>query len=523
MKKTPTVAYRQRLPWLLLPLSVLLLVALAACAPGLLNPPREAAELPGAPPTSEPMVMRAPTPTGEPYLGQVAPPSGDGNPTLTLWVEKPTARYEGALRELIDTFTARHQISVELVTVPPELLPDLVTTAATTTTFDLPDVVLAPLEYIPGWEEQGILDAEAATAILEELGPDSFDQEALQLVSRGGQVAAIPSDGWQQLLLYREDWFEEKDLPAPTDFEAMLTAAEVISDRTNLIYSFNMPTESSLVATTRAFEQMAIANGCQLIDDKGELLILEDVCRDALDYYRFLCNSYCPPGVQTEVSALNAYLSGRAGFIVATPWALAAIAGLDDDYRPTCPDCSTPGYLAENTGLVTTIEGRSAQASPQNLGVMTYLGITTAANTEAASTFAHFWFDEGYVDWLAIEPARKVPMRLGTPDEPERFLETWFELPLAGSDESIADLFGQEFAETLATDVVNANRWGYTQGEGALITTIFEDLTLSILLQELLSGYYDADRAAIEGYKRLVELIPDYEYYFDPEPTPENP
>ena len=47
-------------------------------------------------------------------------------------------------------------------------------------------------------------------------------------------------------------------------------------------------------------------------------------------------------------------------------------------------------------------------------------------------------------------------------------------------------------------------------------------MTLSILLQELLSGYYDADRAAIEGYKRLVELIPDYEYYFDPEPTPEN-
>lgn len=522
MKTVPTVARRKRLPWLLLPLSVLLLVALAACAPGLLNPPREAAQAPAAPPTAEPMVMRAPTPTGEPYLGQATLPRGTGNPTLTLWVEKPNARYEAALDELIEAFTARYQISVELVTVSSELLPELITTAATTATFDLPDVVLAPLEYVVGWEEQGILDAEAATAVLAELGPETFDQGALQLVSSGGQVAAIPSDGWQQLLLYREDWFAEKELPAPTDFEAMLTAAEVISDRTSLIYSFNMPTESSLVATTRAFEQMAIANGCQLIDDRGELQILEDVCRDSLEYYRLLCNSYCPPGVQTEVSALNAFLSGRAGFILTTPWALPAVAGLDDDYRPTCPDCDSPRYLAENTGVVTTIEGRSPQASPENLGEITYLGITTAADTEAASTFARFWFDEGYVDWLAIEPARKVPMRLGTADAPEQFVEAWYGLPLAGSNQTIADLFGREFAETLATNVVNLDRWGYTQGEGALITTIFEDLTLSILLQELLSGYYDADRAAIEGYKRLVELIPDYEYYFDPEPTPES-
>jgi multiple sugar transport system substrate-binding protein len=268
---------------------------------------------------------------------------------------------------------------------------------------------------------------------------------------------------------------------------------------------------------------MAIANGCQLFDEKGELLILEDVCRDSLEFYRFLCNSYCPPGVQTEVSALNAFLSGRAGLILTTPWALPAIAGLDDDYRPTCPDCDTAGYLAENTGVVTTIEGRSAQASPENLGEITYLGITTAADPEIAAAFARFWFEEGYLAWLAIEPARKAPMRLGTADEPDRFLEAWYELPLAGSEETIADLFGRDFAETLATGVVNPDRWGYLQGEGALITTLFEDLTLSILLQELLSGYYDAERAAIEGYKRMVELIPDYEYYFDPEPTPENP
>ncbi|MDT8304904.1 MAG: extracellular solute-binding protein [Anaerolineae bacterium] len=523
MNRSSYTANRRRIPWLLVSLSVLLLLALAACAPGLLNPPRAGSEAAAVPPTEPPLNLRAPTPTGEPFVQSTAAPRTTGaQRTLTFWVEKPSPGYEQALQDLVNDFSTRHDVHVELVTIPSDLLPDLVTTAATTTSFALPDVVLAPLEYVAGWAEEGILDAEAATILLEELGPATFDQDALALVRSGSEVAAIPSDGWQQLLLYRSDWFEDNDLAPPTDFEAMLTAAEVISDRTNLIYSFNMPTESSLVATTRAFEQMAIANGCQLFNARGELQILEPVCRDALEFYRFLCNSYCPPGVQTEVSALNAFLSGRSGFILTSPWALPAIAGLDEDYRPTCPDCSRPGFLAANTGIVTTFSGRSEEASPENLGAVNYLAVTSDGDQEAAAAFVDYWFNDGYLQWLAIEPARKVPMRRGMPGEPERFVEAWYELPLVPGGESLAEVFGAEVATTLASDIVNRNRWAYEQGEGALITSVFEELTLSILLQELLSGYYDSDRAAIEGYKRLVELIPDYEYYFDPEPTPES-
>jgi hypothetical protein len=69
--------------------------------------------------------------------------------------------------------------------------------------------------------------------------------------------------------------------------------------------------------------------------------------------------------------------------------------------------------------------------------------------------------------------------------------------------------------------VVNPERWGFGNGQGSLVSEVYESLMFSALLQELLSGYYSSDRAAIEGYKRLVELIPDYAYYVDPEPTPE--
>lgn len=468
--------------------------------------------------SEEPLVLPAPTATGEP-LAAADPVSQQQavNPTLTLWVNRSSPRYDQALRQMIDGFTARHNIHVELVTIAPDLLPDLVRRAFISDTTQLPDILLFPVGYAAGWAERGILDPSAAQAVIDDLDPQTFDPAALQLVDFEGQPAAIPSDGWQQLIVYRQDWFSENNLPPPDSFENVLSASEVISDRANLIYSFNMPTESSLRPTTLAFEQMAIANGCQLIDRRGELHILDPACRDALSFYRLLCNTYCPPGVQTEVSALNAYLSGRTGIIITSPGALPAIAGMDEDYTPTCPECETPGFLAGNTGIVTTLTGRMPEASAQNLGEISYLGITTVADGEAAAAFARYWFDEAYLTWLGVEPERKVPMRLGTPDEPTAFVDAWYELPFGSGSEPIAGVFSPELAQTLATDVVNTNRWGYSQGQGQLVTAIYEQLTVSILLQELLSGYYDSDRAAIEGYKRLVDLIPDYQYYIDPE------
>lgn len=474
---------------------------------------------------AEPLVLPAPTATGEPMTTEIsAAEQQPVNPTVTFWVNKSTPQYEAALEEMIADFSATNNIHVELVTIAPDLLPDLVRHAAVSRTAQLPDVLIFPLEYAVGWAARGILDPAAAQAVVDELGPETFDAEALQLVTVNGQAAAIPSDGWQQLLLYRSDWFEERNLPPPTSFEGMLSAADVISDRVNLVYSFNMPTESSLRATTLAFEHMAIANGCQLIDARGELQILSPACRDALTFYRFICNTYCPPGVQTEVSALNAYLSGRSGMILASPGVLAAIAGLDDRYPPTCPECEAPDYLAQNTAIVTGLTGRGpdAAAEPQNLGEIAYFGITPNADREAAAAFARYWFEEGYLTWLGVEPERKVPMRAGTQQDPDAYINAWSDLPFGAGGETVAEIFGSELAETLASDVVNANRWGYVQGQGQLITSIYEELTLSILLQELLSGYYDSDRAAIEGYKRLVELIPNYQYYVDPEPTPEN-
>jgi multiple sugar transport system substrate-binding protein len=412
---------------------------------------------------------------------------------------------------------------VELRFVPSSLLPTLVETAVSTDTYRLADVIIHPLEYSIGWAEQGVLDPAAASAALGQIGRESFNEAALGLVQTDGGIAALPSDGYHQLLLYRQDWFAERDLAAPDNYAAMIAAAEALYDRENLRSGFVIPTESNLLTTHQAFEHLAIANGCQLIDAAGEVLFLEPACQQAVNFYYNIVHQFSPIGVQTDTSARNAYLEGRTGIIMASPRILPMLAGLNADHRPACPECLTaPDFLARNTGIITAIRGQGETAA--GYGALTNLGITAGADRETAVAFADFWFNEGYENWLAVESERKVPLRLGTADEPDRFIATWGAQPLTGSDQSLTDIFGPEVVAQLRDGVAGTPRWAFRQGFGGLITTLAKDLTFSVVLQEMLSGYFNVDKTIFEVYNRVVGLLPDYQFpvILDPalEPTP---
>jgi len=517
------------LPLMLLPLMAL---ALAACRPALLDPPRlatVAARTDGASSDDDagPLLLPAPTPTGPaPGLSVEAPATPAGaeaapNPELIFWALQNSEEDVAALEALVREVGEQHAINVELFLVEPDLLPDLLQTAVVSPSYPMPHIVMTPLEYTAGWAAAGILDSVQAARIVDDLGRDTFDADALALVENGQGLAAIPSDGWQQLLIYRQDWFDERNLAPPLNYGAMISAGAAISSSVDLLAGFNIPTESSLVATTRIFEQIALANGCQIIDEKGELLLLMPACQEAIEFYRRMCNSFCPLGVQTEISVRNSYLEGRASMIMTTPEIMAQMAGLVQSQAASCPDCAEPDFLAQNSGIVTHLAGNRANGEGANLGNLTYLGITSAADPEIASTFLQYWFEDGYERWLAARPEMKAPLRRGTAANPERFIDSWYQLPMRPGSPTIAELYGQEVADQLVKQVVNPSRWGYGNGHGVLVSQIYEKLTYSILLQELLSGYYDSKRASIQGYKRLVDLIPNYQYYVDPEPTPE--
>lgn len=102
-------------------------------------------------------------------------------------------------------------------------------------------------------------------------------------------------------------------------------------------------------------------------------------------------------------------------------------------------------------------------------------------------------------------------MRLGTQSAPRQFIDAWGNQPLAGSSQTLASLYGEEVVAALRDGIATTGR-RLPQGQGELITTLYEELTLSIVLQEMLSGYFSTDTSIIEAYNRTIELIPNYAF-----------
>lgn len=497
---------------------------IAGCGVDLQNPPRLATATAQAatPARQENGVMELPAPTPTPSSEElpVIPPNpleeqaGGEIPTggLTVWVDEVSPEHKRVLDDLAAEFADQHGIDVAVQLVSPSLLPDLVSTGILSDT--LPDIVLHPIEFTAGWVDDGILDASAADEVVQGLGRDTFDPAAIELLTIGGQVAAVPSDGYHQLLLFRADWFDELNLRPPDTFEAMATAAERIFDPEAIISGLVIPTESNLVTTHQAFEQMALANGCELIDENGEVTILEPACQTAIQHYYTTINRFSPSGVQTDTSAVIALLTGRTGIIMTSPAILPSLAGLNPGAVPTCSECDESdggiNYLARNVGIITRISGPDGE--PVGFGNIRSLGITTAAEREHALAFAQFWFEAGYERWLAVEPERKVPMRLGTADEPRRYIDAWGTTPVGDSDLSLLDIYGPEVVAQLRDGIAAAPRWGLRQGYGELLTQLYDDYTISIVLQEMLSGYFDTETTLREAYRRTVEMIPNYAF-----------
>ena len=66
-------------------------------------------------------------------------------------------------------------------------------------------MIYHPLNRTLAWSEAGILDIAAASEVVDNLGESTFGSGVLNLVETDNGYAAVPSDGWTQLLVYRAD------------------------------------------------------------------------------------------------------------------------------------------------------------------------------------------------------------------------------------------------------------------------------------------------------------------------------
>ncbi len=424
--------------------------------------------------------------------------------TITFWSTETQPARAAATQLILDGFAEASGINVELVLTDENSLPNLMTAAVAAGT--LPDVVFHPIDFTLGWEQQGILDPDAATGVIEALGADTFAQGPLNLVGVDGGYAAVPTDGWGQLIVYRADWFEREGLAPPDTYANILAAAEALNDPANNIFGITAATDGSQVFTQQTFEHIALANGCQLVDDSGAITLNTPECVGAVEFYNELMSNYSPAGVQDVVTTRATYFAGQAAMIVWSPFILDEMAGLRDAAFPACPECiDDPAFLAKVSAIVPAFAG--PDGAPAQYGQISYMGITTNADVAASQQFLEYWFNEGYLGWLATAVEGKFPMRQGTAENPTAFIDGWKELE-TGVDRkaTLGSVYSDEVIDTLIQGAGSFDRWAFPQGQGPLVTAVYEALPVTRLLRDVLDGTLSAEDAVAEMQLEVEDL-----------------
>ncbi len=425
----------------------------------------------------------------------------DGEITITFWsTEFQPARVERQ-QAIIDRFEeANPGVRVELVVADENLMDQLMTLNLAAGT--PPDVVLHPLQLTAKWYNQGLLDADFATSIIESLGKETFSPGALALMEvpgEEGRYAAIPADGWGQLLLYRRDLFEANGLEPPTSYDAIMTAAAALHDPDNNMIGFCGPNHPGEVYTWQVFEHIALANGASFVDDEGNITWTSPEMVEAIQFYADLMTNYGPTEsdwywLQTRAE----YLAGNCGMTIWSPFILDEMAGLRDSVLPTCEQCADdPAYIARNTGVVSAITGYSSDV-PAAWGSVFAVGLVPGADP-AAQAFVEFWMTEAYLDSLAVAPEGKFPMRRGTPDDPTAFIEGWSNLDVGVDRKApLSDFYDAETLNTIVQGADGYMRMGYDQGQQLLASAIGSQFFIQENLVAVLNGDLTAEEAAEE-------------------------
>ena len=416
---------------------------------------------------------------------------GAGADTIRFWTTEEQPERLAKQQEMAAQFEAATGTAVEVIPVTES---DLGTRAtAAFAAGDLPDVIYHTLQYALPWAEAGILDTEAATDVVEELGEGTFAPGALSMAAVDGGVASVPVDGWTQMIVYRKDLFDAAGLEAPTSYANVIAALEALHNPPDL-YGFVAATKVDENFMSQVLEHVFLANGVSPVDADGFAPLDVAKTTEVLDFYKAIAEA-SPPGELFWQQSRELYFAGKAAMIIWSPFILDELAGLRDSAPPTINDDPTSTELASMTGIVTNFSGPS---NPDGAawGDIRYFGITSDADTDAAMDFVKFSMDDGYTQTLSIAPEGKFPVRKGTADDPDKFTEAWSMLPVGVDRKApLGDLYAQEMIDEIVGGLNVAQRWGVAEGQLALASKMINSQAVNRIVRQYIDGEIDAAAA----------------------------
>ena len=412
-----------------------------------------------------------------------------GAADLRFWTTEEQPERLARQQEMAKQFEEMTGNSVEVIPVTESELGTRATAAYAAG--DLPDVIYHTLQYALPWAEAGILDAEAATEVVEDLGEGTFAPGALEMAAFDGGVASVPVDGWTQMILYRKDLFDEAGLEPPTTYANVLAAIDALSNPPEM-YGFVAATKVDDNFMSQVLEHVFLANGISPVGPDGFQELDEARTVEALEFYKTIAEA-SPPGDLFWKQSREVYFAGDAAMIIWSPFILDELAGLRDSAPPTLTDDPTSGELASKTGIVTNFAGPS---NPDGAAwaEMNLFGITADAELDEAMDFVKFSMGDGYMSTLSIAPEGKFPIRRGTAEEPEKFADAWSKLDVGVDRKApLGDLYAPEMISEIVGGLDVAKRWGVEEGQLALASKMVNTQAINRLVREYIDGARSAE------------------------------
>lgn len=335
----------------------------------------------------------------------------------------------------------------------------------------LPDIVRMGIERVATFAADGILDEDAAEAVITSVGMDDFRSGPLEMVvnPETGKHAAVPFDGWIQAIWYRQDVFDQAGLNAPINWDDINAACDALPGAGNLLYGVTLGTDPGQNYPHQVFEQVAISNNAWPFDEAGNVTMNTPEMVEALSFYTDL-QRCALPGPQYWRGAREAYELDQSGMLFYSTYIMDDLvdgSGLEDggNVEIAVED------LAGNTGFAPVMEGPNGSAS---YGQLVTLGIMQGADP-VAQDVVEFFLTEGYIDILALAPFGKVPVTKSAVDG-------WKELSPYFAN------YSDETLDQIANGFDSMQRWLFRPDYDATQRAVVGDIEGLLLISQAISN-----------------------------------
>ena len=422
--------------------------------------------------------------------------------TIRFWTTEEQPARLAKQQAMAADFKKRTGHSVEVIPVSEKDLGKRATAAFAAG--DLPDVIYHTLQYVLPWSEAGILDVETNDDIVNSLQKSTFAPGAISMAQFNGKTAAVPVDGWTQMVVYRKDLFDKAGLAAPTSYANIEAAIEKLHNPPNM-YGFVAATKVDENFMSQVLEHVFLANGVSPVNKNGFSKLDEKATSEVLNFYKKIAKA-SPAGELYWKQSRAIYFAGKAAMIIWSPFILDELAGLRNSAPPTINDDPTSKELAQKTGIVTTFGGPSNPSGAAWADIR-YFGVTYDANTNIASEFVKYSMKDGYTATLSIAPEGKFPVRRGEPLNTSKYVKAWSKLPVGVDRKApLSELYSPLTIDKIVAGLETADRWGVSEGQLSLASKIINSQVINRIVREYIDDQIDVKAAVAKMNKELSSI-----------------